>query len=221
MNSQLKDLELAAQKREYGTIWQLVNQIAGQNKKPVIVRKLDGSLPKDKAEILDEWSTYFSTLLNNKNIYADPANRPLPTPDNNSLPTTRITRGEITAAINSLKRSKSPGLDYAMTAEVLRDGGKFLGDQLHKICQLVFDECHAPKQWTSSIIVPLPKKGNLQLMTNYRGISTANKYTAEDHRRRLSRRHSSLHHLHRLQKGIRLNRPRNDVCHSPTLWYSR
>jgi hypothetical protein len=130
MNSQLKDLELAAQKREYGTIWKLVNQIAGQNKKPVIVHKLDGSLPKDKAEILDEWSTYFSTLLNNKNIYADPAYRPQPTPDNNSIPTTRITRGEITAAINSLKRSKSPELDYAMTAEVLRDGGKFL--QLHK-----------------------------------------------------------------------------------------
>jgi hypothetical protein len=137
-----------------------------------LVRKLDGSLPKDKAEILDEWSTYFSTLLNNKNIYADPANRPQPTPDNNSIPRTRITRGEITAAINSLKRSNSPGLDYAMTAEVLRDGGKFLGDlQLHKICQLVFDECHAPKQWTFSMIVPLPKKGNLQLMTNYRGIS--------------------------------------------------
>jgi hypothetical protein len=38
MNSQLKDLELAAQKREYGTIWQLVNQIAGQNKKPVLLQ---------------------------------------------------------------------------------------------------------------------------------------------------------------------------------------
>jgi hypothetical protein len=43
--------------------------------------------------------------------------------------------------------------------------------EINFICQLVFDEFHAPKQWTSSIIVPLPKKGNLQLMTNYRGIS--------------------------------------------------
>jgi hypothetical protein len=96
MNSQLRELELASQKREYGTIWQLVNKIAGQKKKSVIVRKLDESLPKDKAEILGQWSTYFSTLLNNKNAYADPANLPQPSPDNSQIPTTRIARGEIT-----------------------------------------------------------------------------------------------------------------------------
>ena len=58
-----------------------------------------------------------------------------------------------------------------MTAEVLKDGGRFIVDQLHNICQQVYKEKHAPSQWTSSLIVPLPKKGNLQLMTNYRGIS--------------------------------------------------
>ena len=58
-----------------------------------------------------------------------------------------------------------------MTAEVLKDGGNFIILQLHAICQLVFEKCHAPTQWTSSLIIPLPKKGNLQLMTNYRGIS--------------------------------------------------
>lgn len=56
-----------------------------------------------------------------------------------------------------------------MTAEVLKDGGEFIVDQLHTICQLVYKERHAPSQWTSSLIVPLPKKG--QLMSNYRGIS--------------------------------------------------
>jgi hypothetical protein len=70
-----------------------------------------------------------------------------------------------------MKRGKSPGPDYAITAEVFTDGGRFIVDQLHNICQQVYKEKHAPSQWTSSLIVPLPKKGNLQLMTNYRGIS--------------------------------------------------
>jgi len=58
-----------------------------------------------------------------------------------------------------------------MTAEVIKDGGKFLVSQLHKIIQLVFDEGKAPKQWTTGLIIPIPKKGNLELMTNYRGIT--------------------------------------------------
>jgi hypothetical protein len=29
----------------------------------------------------------------------------------------------------------------------------------------------APSQWTSNLIVPIPKKGDLEQMTNYRGIS--------------------------------------------------
>ena len=57
-----------------------------------------------------------------------------------------------------------------MTAEVLKDGGNFIVDELLKICKLVYEKCQAPSQWTSSLKIPLPKKGNLQLMTNYRGI---------------------------------------------------
>ncbi len=58
-----------------------------------------------------------------------------------------------------------------MTAEALKNGGEFIVDKLHEICSAVFNEKFAPKQWTSSIIIPLPKKGDIQLMSNYRGIS--------------------------------------------------
>ena len=58
-----------------------------------------------------------------------------------------------------------------MTAEVLKDGGNFIVDKITEISQLVYEKGIAPTQWTSSIIIPLPKKENLELMTNYRGIS--------------------------------------------------
>ena len=171
LDSQLSDLELAARKREYGKVWQIVGHIADPPKKPVIVRKLDGSLPQQKDELLGEWRTYFQQLLNNKNINASVANHPAPTQPLCDISTLPISRIEVDAAIKSLKRGKAPGPDYAMTAEILKDGGDTIVRELSNICKLVYKNCHAPSQWTSSVIVPLPKKGNRQLMSNYRGIS--------------------------------------------------
>ena len=58
-----------------------------------------------------------------------------------------------------------------LRAEVLQRRDAFIVDELNIICQLVFKEGHAPTQWTSSMIIPLPKKGHLKLKTNFRGIS--------------------------------------------------
>jgi hypothetical protein len=136
------------------------------------VRMLDGSIPKDASERLSEWCKYFSDLLNNKNPNYNASNRQAPAPiDDPNIPTNIIRREEIVLAINDLKRGKSPGPDYAMTAEILKDGRDFIVDQLTIICQLVYKERKASSQWTSSLIVPLSKKGNLELMTNFRGIS--------------------------------------------------
>ena len=57
-----------------------------------------------------------------------------------------MTRLEVKIAIEKLKRNKAPGQDYAMTAEVLKDGGPFIIDQVHIICNLVYQSLHAPKQ---------------------------------------------------------------------------
>ena len=170
---QLKALELADQKHESGTIWKIIEKMTKKPQVPAAskVRMLDGSIPKDSCERLSEWCKYFSDLLNNKNPNFKASNRPTPAQiDDPSIPKNNIGREEVVQAIKDLKRGKSPGPDYAMTAEVLKDGGKFLVDQLTIICQLVYRNKKAPSQWTSSLIIPLPKKGNLELMTNFRGI---------------------------------------------------
>ena len=42
---------------------------------------------------------------------------------------------------------------------------------IHCFCAEVYSNLTPPDQWITSVIVPLPKKGDLSLMTNYRGIS--------------------------------------------------
>ena len=46
-----------------------------------------------------------------------------------------------------------------------------MADVIHCFCAEVYLYLTPPDQWITSIIVPLPKKGDLSLMTNYRGIS--------------------------------------------------
>ena len=41
---------------------------------------------------------------------------------------------------------------------------------VHTFCAEIFTS-HTPDQWITNVIVPLPKKGDLSLMTNYRGIT--------------------------------------------------
>ena len=46
-----------------------------------------------------------------------------------------------------------------------------MANVIHCFCAEVYSNLTPPDQWITSVIVPLPKKGDLSLMTNYRGIS--------------------------------------------------
>ena len=174
LNLQLEALELANSKHEHRKVWQLIEKITEKprNSAASKVRMLDGSIPKSKDELVSDWGKYFCALLNNKSDKVDLTKRPKPREiDIQGIPTCNITREEVKLAIKQLKRNKSPGPDYAMTSEVLKDGGDFIVDEVYRLCQLIYEHEQAPTQMTSSLIIALPKKGNLQLMCNFRGIS--------------------------------------------------
>jgi hypothetical protein len=58
-----------------------------------------------------------------------------------------------------------------MTNELLKNGGDYLLEVLRKLCSDILSGSDPPWQWKLNKIVPVPKKGDLSLMTNYRGIS--------------------------------------------------
>ncbi|CAF1642700.1 unnamed protein product, partial [Adineta ricciae] len=71
-----------------------------------------------------------------------------------------ILYSEVQAAISSLKRNKSPGSD-GITAEMLQAGGEPLSREIHKLCNKAWHEGTIPEEWGKSILVPIPKKGDL------------------------------------------------------------
>ena len=171
LNKQMEDLKLADEKGEYNTTWKIIHEISGKERRSnPKVKKRDGSAPTSEKELLDEWKQYFSALLNNDN--GQPTSE-LPSPADQDLPICEDppTLEETRKAILGMKNNKAAGVDCAITSEALQNGGEVMVEVIHKFCVEVFTLLTPPEQWTTNIIVPLPKKGDLSCMNNYRGIT--------------------------------------------------
>ena len=98
----------------------------------------------------------------------DPKVLDVPPPVNND--SYSILREEVQDAVKSLKKGKSTGVDN-IPSELVQAGGEAMIDMLIIICNKIWQTREWPTPWTQSLIIALPKKGNLQLCQNYRTIS--------------------------------------------------
>ena len=78
--------------------------------------------------------------------------------------------GEVILAIKSLKKGKSSGVDL-LNPEIFIEGSDILAPILCRLFNYMFENSVYPESWTKGIIVPVPKKGNLNDANNYRGIT--------------------------------------------------
>ena len=77
---------------------------------------------------------------------------------------------EIRRIITRLKKGRSPGLD-AISAEMISSTLEVSLKKLHKLFNEVWKKEKIPHEWRKSLIVKIPKKGDLTVCDNYRGIS--------------------------------------------------
>ena len=77
---------------------------------------------------------------------------------------------EVEAAVKALKMGKSAGVDN-IPADLVQAGGEAMIDILTTICNKIWKTGDWPTTWTQSLVITLPKKGNLQLCQNYRTIN--------------------------------------------------
>ena len=75
---------------------------------------------------------------------------------------------ELNTSINVFANNKVPGIDE-IPAEVWKSGA--LNDQLLDVCKMMLESGGKPELWSKSIIVTVPKKGDLSEPQNYRGIA--------------------------------------------------
>ena len=169
INDQCDDIEKSMQmgncKKAYETLRKLTKQ---QQAKSSVIEDSSGNLLTESSAVLNRWTEYCQELYNypiqpDKNILEGVATPRVPSP----IP---ILREEVEEAIRSLPTGKSPGADN-ITAELLKHGGQEMVTYVTAICQKIWEKKQWPTEWTQSLIIPLPKKGNLRQCQNYRTIS--------------------------------------------------
>ena len=74
------------------------------------------------------------------------------------------------AAVQSLKKGKSVGVDN-ISAELVQAGREDVITALTTICNKIWHTGEWPTPWIQSLVITLPKKGNLQQCQNYGTIS--------------------------------------------------
>ena len=164
IDGKINDISSLHINKKHHAAWKTIGELSGKNSKPT-TRIKGGSGNKR----MSSWHDHFKNLLG----------KPPVTPENDLLPMDKIsdtldistsdfTTSELKCAIKSLKSSKAFGPDN-IPAIIWKD--PIFHDLLLKLCNFCLINKTCPSSWRTSQIIPVPKKGDLTLVTNYRGIS--------------------------------------------------
>ena len=131
------------------------------------IQDKSGKCLTEEKEILSRWTEYCSELYNYESCGDNAVLDCSQPPEEDLQP---ILREEVEIAVASLKKGKSAGVDN-IPAELVQAGGETMINVLTQICNRIWRTGEWPTPWTQSLIITLPKKGNLQFCQNYRTIS--------------------------------------------------
>ena len=139
------------------------------------IRKIKGNCSNRSTLTSDEFYEHFKGLYSTENVFAnDDTEQEL---ENESYILRNVEQldcnfsiQEVEKAIGCLKRGKSSGED-SLIPEIFLESKTILSPIVCRLFNYMFDNSIYPECWTRGIIVPVPKKGNLNDVNNYRGIT--------------------------------------------------
>ena len=168
IGAQCEEIETCLNKNNSKRAYQLVKDLTSEKQgRSSTIQDKSGKCLTEEKEILSRWTEYCSELYNYESCGDNAVLDCSQPPEEDLQP---ILREEVEIAVASLKRGKSAGVDN-IPAELVQAGGETMIDVLTEICNRIWRTGEWPTPWTQSLIITLPKKGNLQLCQNYRTIS--------------------------------------------------
>uniref|UniRef100_A0AAY5K902 Reverse transcriptase domain-containing protein n=1 Tax=Esox lucius TaxID=8010 RepID=A0AAY5K902_ESOLU len=125
----------------------------------------DGTLLTSTEELIGRWKEHFEELLN-------PPNTPSIVDaeleaDGEAL---SISMAEVTEVFKQLHSGKGPGIDE-IRPELLKALGVEGMSWMTRLFNIAWESGKVPKEWWTSVVVPLFKKGDQRVCANYRGIT--------------------------------------------------
>ena len=171
-NTKCTEIESLQRTHQTRTLHQKIKEVTNGTKIPTKtlgIKSKDNITLTTTEETLDRWKEYCSDLYNfDLKVSENTLDNLWQGQIQDETP--NILFSEVETAIKKLKRFKSPGVD-GVCSELLLDGGTTVKKEMFKICEMAWEQEEFPEIWTKSIIITLPKKGDLKLCENYRTIS--------------------------------------------------
>ena len=171
-----------------------------------IVKDKNGRTLSTEKEVQQRWTEHFGEVLNRP----DPVN-PAEVPEEHFMDELTIsedplTKEEIISTVRELKNGKAAGFDE-VSPDVLKADPATTADILDSLLKKIWEQENIPEDWRRGLIIKLPKKGDLTMCGNWRGItllSMVGKVMARSIIKRL--RDSVDRRLRKEQGGFRPNR---------------
>ena len=154
-------------KRAHETLRNSNNSYKTAHRQSSIIEDKQGKPLEEEQAIVNRWTEYCQELYNH------PLNPDINILQRNNLDQDDdlpILKDEVINAIKSLKDGKSPGNDN-ISSELLKHVGDAIVNVFTELCQKAWSMKKWPAQWTQSLVIPVPKKGNLRKCENYRILS--------------------------------------------------
>ncbi len=156
-----RDYRLAS-KRFWQTVWHLRR---GKQCPTNAVYSGGGRLLTSTGDVIGRWKEYFEDLLNpavKSSIEEAEAG--------GSEVASSITRAEVTEVVKKLLGGKAPGVDE-IRPEYLKSLDVVGLSWLTHLCSIAWRSGIVPLGWQIGVVVPLFKKGDRRVCSNYRGIT--------------------------------------------------
>ena len=162
------------------SIWSNLNRVCSINKNKkscTVINKLliDGNEIVEPANISKAFNSYFCRVGENlvrdvPIVLSKDYTNFLGLPIRNSIFVENVSAAELLGVIGSLKGNKSCGPD-GISSELIKDNANILCDPLLYLFNLSLSQGVVPQQMKIAKIIPIFKKGDVHLTSNYRPIS--------------------------------------------------
>ena len=131
------------------------------------IKDENGKILNDGPDIRNRWKSFIEDLYRrNNNISSELPNASY---ENVELEPSPL-YSEIEKAIKEIKSKKSPGIDD-IPIELIKEGGENVTKFFHRLITIIWETKDWPKDWSTSIFLPIPKTGDTSECTNNRTIS--------------------------------------------------
>jgi len=161
IESKTDQIKRSSENKQSALAWQTVNEISGRKK--TSRAKLKATSQQDR---LNKWKFHFQNLLGKPPTIKDHQIQPV-IDYQLDIKLGNFSLEELNKALSKMQNGKAPGLD-GIPPEVWKT--KAFNNILLTLCNKVYNG-NSIEAWTTGCILPFPKKGDLGITNNYRGIT--------------------------------------------------